>query len=311
MNEETVISPRASISFLPKWERDFLFRFSTGLYYQPAFYREMRDFNGELNKEIKAQRSIHFVLGTDYNFKAWNRPFKFVGEAYYKKMDNIIPYEIDNVRIRYFAENSAKAYATGLDLKVNGEFVKGVQSWISLGFLKVAEDIRNDFYYTYYNSDGEVIIPGYSANKTAVDSSKNSPGYIPRPSDQRFNLSLFFQDYFPNKPDLKMHMTFHYGTGLPFGPPSRIRYKDTLRMPSYLRVDVGFSKQLMGPESVLKENSPFRHFESIWIGLECFNLLQRNNVISYLWVTDVTSRQYAVPNYLTGRQLNLRVQFKF
>lgn len=310
-NGETVLSPRASISFLPNWERDFLFRFSSGFYYQPPFYRELRDFDGELNKNIEAQRSIHFVLGADYNFTAWNRPFKFVGEAYYKKMDNIIPYEIDNVRIRYFAENSAEAYAAGLDFKINGEFVKGVQSWISIGIMNVQEDIKNDHYYTYYNSDGEEIIPGYTFNSTPIDSIKTTPGHIPRPSDQRFNFSLFFQDYFPNKPDLKMHMTFHYGSGLPFGPPSRIRYKDTLRMPAYLRVDLGFSKQLMGKDSKLKENSPFRHFESIWIGLECFNLLQRNNIISYLWVTDVTNRQYAVPNYLTGRQLNLKVQFKF
>jgi hypothetical protein len=311
LNEETVISPRVNFSWQPKWERDFLFRLSSGFYYQPPFYRELRNFEGELNKDIKAQRSIHFVAGADYNFTAWGRPFKFVGEAYFKLMDNIIPYELDNVRIRYYAENSAKAYAIGADFKVNGEFVKGVDSWVNIGFLQIQEDIKNDFYYDYYNSDGEKIIPGFTFNDAPVDSTRKEPGYIPRPTDQRVNFSLFFQDYLPSNPSYKMSMTFHYGTGLPFGPPSNERYKDTLRIPSYLRVDMGFSKQLLSPETQLGEKSIFRNFKSIWVSLEVFNLLQRNNTLSYLWVTDVSNRQYAVPNYLTSRQLNLKLQMTF
>ncbi len=310
-NQETVISPRANIAFKPKWDRDFLFRFSTGFYYQPPFYRELRDFEGNLNEDIKAQRSIHFVLGADYNFKAWNRPFKFIGEAYYKKMSNIIPYELDNVRIRYYAENSAEAYAIGADFKINGEFVKGVDSWVNVGILSIKEDINNDFYFDYINSEGEKIIPGFTLNDTPVDSTKVEPGYIPRPTDQRINFSLFFQDYFPKNPSYRMSLTFHYGSGLPFGPPSNERYKDTLRMPAYIRVDLGFSKQLLSPEKKVGPKSPFKHFNSIWLGLDIFNLLQRNNVLSYLWVTDVTNRQYAVPNYLTSRQLNLRLQIEF
>ena len=179
LNGETVISPRANIAWEPNWERDMLFRFSTGLYYQPAFYRELRSFEGELNKDIKAQQSIHFVVGTDYNFKAWDRPFKFVGEAYYKKMDNVIPYEMDNVRIRYFAENSADAFATGIDFKINGEFVKGVDSWVNFGFLNVQEDLNNDFFVEYFNSEGEKIIPGFTLNNTPVDSIRREPGNIP------------------------------------------------------------------------------------------------------------------------------------
>lgn len=311
LNEETVISPRANISWEPKWERDLLFRFSTGYYYQPAFYRELRNFEGEINKNIKAQRSIHFLLGTDYNFKAWDRPFKFVGEAYYKKMDNIIPYEIDNVRLRYFAENSADAFAIGADFKINGEFVKGVDSWVNFGFLSVKEDLNNDFFVEYFNNDGEKIIPGFTLNNTPVDSIRREPGNIPRPTDQRFNFSLFFQDYLPKNPSYKMSMTFHYGSGLPFGPPSRERFKDTLRIPAYLRVDIGFSKQLLDENTKLGENSPFKHFKSIWIALEVFNLLQRNNTVSHLWVTDVTNRQFAVPNFLTSRQVNLKLQVKF
>lgn len=311
LNNETVLSPRANIAWKPKWDRDFLFRLSSGFYYQPPFYRELRDFEGNLNKNIKAQQSIHFVFGADYNFKAWNRPFKFVGEAYYKKMDNIIPYELDNVRIRYYAENSAEAYAVGADFKINGEFVKGVDSWVNIGFLSIQEDIKNDFYYDYFNSEGEKIIPGFTFNDVAVDSTRNEPGYIPRPTDQRINFSLFFQDYLPRNPSYQMHLTFHYGSGLPFGPPSNDRYKDTLRIPAYLRVDLGFSKQLLGPENKLGPKNPFRHFDSIWLGLDVFNILQRNNTLSYLWVTDVTNRQYAVPNFLTSRQVNLRLQIEF
>jgi len=311
LNEQLVVSPRANIAWEPKWEKDWLFRFSTGVYHQPAFYRELRNFEGDLNKDIKAQRSIHFVLGADYNFLAWGRPFKFVGEAYYKDMDNIIPYEIDNVRIRYFAENSADAYAAGVDFKINGEFVKGVDSWVNFGLLTVREDLNNDFFIERFNSEGEKIIPGFTLNNTAVDSVRREPGSIPRPTDQRFNFSLFFQDYLPKNPSYKMSMTFHYGSGLPFGPPSRERFKDTLRIPAYIRVDMGFSKLLLGPESVVSDNNIFRNFHSIWLGLEIFNLLQRNNTLSHLWVTDVTNRQFAVPNFLTSRQVNLKVQFKF
>ena len=311
LNQELLFSPRANLSFEPNWKRDFLFRLSTGFYHQPAFYRELRNFNGELNRNIEAQESIHFVLGADYNFKAWGRPFKFVGEAYYKQMNNIIPYEIDNVRIRYYAENSATAYAVGADFKVNGEFVKGVDSWVNLGFLQVREDIQNDGYFDYFNSDGEKIVPGFTLNNTPTDSVRQEPGYIPRPTDQLINFSLFFQDYLPRYPSYQMHMTFHYGSGMPFGPPSNERYKDTLRIPPYLRVDLGFSKQLIGEDSQLGPRNPLRHFKSMWLGVEVFNLLQRNNTLSYLWVTDVTNRQYAVPNFLTSRQINVRLQIEF
>lgn len=311
LNEETVISPRVNIAWQPKWDRDFLFRFSTGYYYQPPFYRELRDFEGNLNKDLKAQRSIHFVLGTDYNFKAWNRPFKFVGEAYYKKMDNIVPYEIDNVRIRYYAENNADAFAVGADFKINGEFVKGVDSWVNIGFMNIQEDIHNDSYTEYFNGKGEQITPGSSVSRDTASYRIVKPGHIPRPTDQRFKMSIFFQDYLPRNPTYQMHLTFHYGSGLPFGPPSNERYKDTLRIPAYLRVDLGFSKELLNEDTKLSPKSPFRHLKSVWLGLDIFNLLQKNNTLSYLWVTDVSNQQYAVPNYLTSRQINLRLQVKF
>jgi hypothetical protein len=311
LNNETVISPRMTISSEPRWERDFLFRFSTGYYYQPPFYRELRSLDGTLNKSIKAQRSIHFVLGSDFNFQAWERPFKLTTELYYKHLSNVIPYELENVRIRYYAKNNANAYATGIDMKVNGEFVKGVESWASLSVMQTQEDLIDDFYYEYYNNEGERIIAGFTTNDTPVDSVRKEPGYVPRPTDQRVNFSLSFQDYLPRNPSYKVHVTLYFATGLPFGPPSHERYQDTLRLPSYRRVDIGFSKSLLSEKKKLSENHPLRHFKSIWLNVEVFNLLQINNTISHLWITDVTGRQYAVPNFLTSRRVNVKLQFNF
>ncbi len=313
LNNQLLVSPRGTVSYQPGWKkRNFLFRFSAGYYYQPPFYRELRNLYGELNRDIKAQESIHFVLGSDYNFTAWKRPFKLVAEVYYKYMDNLIPYEIDNVRIRYYATNNARGYATGLDLKVNGEFVKGAESWFSMSIMQTKEDIKNDFYYDRFNSDGDKIIAGYTINNVAVDSIRHEPGYIPRPTDQRVNFGIFFSDYIPRVPSLKVHLNFLFGSGLPFGPPSYDRYKDTLRIPPYRRVDLGFSYQLLGEKKkILGPKNPLRHLNSVWLSMEVFNLLQVNNTISYLWVADVTGRQYAIPNYLTARQLNVKLIVRF
>lgn len=311
LNKQALVGPRATLGFKPHWKRDFLFKLSSGYYYQPPFYRELRDYKGNLNYNLKAQTSIHFVLSSDYNFKAWKRPFKFIAEAYYKYLDNLVPYEIDNVRIRYSAKNNARGYATGIDLKVNGEFVKGLESWASLSIMQTREDIKDDYFYTYYNSDGDTIVPGFTANNIRVDSSRTEPGYIPRPTDQRVSFGLFFQDKMPGFPDLKMHLNLLFGSGVPFGPPGSERYKQILRMPPYRRVDIGFSYQLLRENRKVKEKSPARFLKSAWLSLEVFNLLAVNNTVSYIWVEDVTSRQYAVPNYLTKRQLNLRLIVKF
>ncbi len=311
VNKQFLVSPRATLSMIPNWKRDFLFRLSAGYYYQPPFYRELRDLNGKVNPNLKAQTSIHFVLASDYNFKIWDRQFKFVAEGYYKYLDNLVPYEIDNVRIRYYANNSARGYATGLDLKLNGEFVKGLESWLSVSIMQTQEDIKDDFYYDYYNKKGNKIIKGFSFDQVATDSVLHNPGYIPRPTDQRVNVALFFQDYIPRFPSWKVHLNLLYGSGFPFGPPSYERYKDTLRIPAYRRVDIGFSKQLLSENHKLPKKNPFHFFKSIWMSAEVFNLLQISNTISYLWVTDVTARQYAIPNYLTRRQLNVKLIFKF
>ena len=326
-NNQFVWSPRANLAYTPLWKvtktdekkdstytfrRDIVFRFSTGYYHQPPFYRELRDFQGILNPEIRAQRSAHFVLGADYIFPMWNRPFKLVAELYYKHLWDLIPYEVDNVRIRYFATNNSGGYATGLDVKLNGEFVKGIQSWVSMGILKTEEDLLDDFYYDYKNSDGETILFGFTDNDSIVDSTLVTPGNIPRPQDQRFSFSMFFQDEMPRWPTYKVHLNFIFSTGLPFGPPTQERYKDVLRTPSYRRVDIGFSKELIGPN--VKRKKPGggeRKIESMWLSFEIFNLLGVNNTINYLWIKDVTNRQYAIPNFLTNRRVNLKVAMRF
>jgi len=306
-NRQFLLSPRASIAYKPLWERDVVFRFSSGYYYQPPFYKELRDFDGNLNPDIKAQKSIHFVAGVDINFLAWGRPFKFTTEAYYKYLDDLIPYVVDNVRILYTAQNNAHGYATGIDFKINGEFIENTESWMSLSFLSTKQDIEGDFYYDYYNAEGKKIIKGYTEDQVVVDSIRIEPGYIPRPTDQLVSFAVFFQDYLPLIPTLKAHLTLVFGSGLPFGPPDSPIYKHTLRYPAYRRVDLGFSKLLIGEKTKFGEKNPLRYIDHAWISLEVFNLFQIYNTVSYIWVKDVNNREYAVPNYLTPRQLNVKL----
>ena len=277
----TVISPRAQFAIKPNWEKDMLFRFSTGIYYQPPFYRELRGFDGYVNYDVKAQKSIHFVLSNDYSFELWNRPFKLLSELYYKKMDDVNTYTIDNVRIRYSAENNAKAYAYGLDLRLNGEFVPGTESWFSLGYLKTEENINNQ-------------------------------GYIARPTDQRLKFGILFQDYVPNIPDLKMYLNLIYNTGVPGGAPSYSNpYNYLNRLPDYKRADLGVSYIIVGNEKKYKDG--FKSlFEEFTVGLEIFNMFNVQNSITNTWVRDVYSkRQFSIPNYLTPRIFNLNLEFKF
>ncbi|NWJ51995.1 MAG: carboxypeptidase-like regulatory domain-containing protein [Bacteroidetes bacterium] len=311
VNHEWLLSPRVILGYKPNWQNNITFRISSGLYQQPPFYRELRDLDGNLHLNTPAQQSIHLLTGADWIFKSWGRPFKLTAEAYYKFLNNLIPYEIDNVRIRYLSGEKAKGYATGIDFKINGEFVPGLESWASLSFMKTEEDIVGDYYYRYLNKQGETIVPGYTSDAVAVDSVKVNPGYIPRPTDQRVTFSLFFQDHLPNNPTVKVHLNLLYGSALPFGPPDSPKYLQTLRIPPYRRVDIGFSKQIIGEEATYKPKNRFRHIKSLWISAEVFNLFQISNTVSYLWISDVTNRKYAVPNYLTPRQLNLRLIAKF
>ena len=290
-NEELLMSPRASLAYAPIWEKDVVFRAASGIYYQSPFYKELRTPEGTLNSNIKAQKSTHYVLAADYLFYKWGRPFKWITEVYYKDLENLIPYKVDNVRIQYLANDLSNGYATGIDIKVNGEFVPGVESWASLSVMKTAEDIVGD---------------------TKIDANGNTveAGYIPRPTDQRVNFSMFFQDYIPGKPKYKMHLNLIYGTGLPFGPPKGEKYQDVLRIPNYRRVDIGFSAVLKAADKKSKLKW-LNTFNSIWVSAEVFNLFDINNTVSYLWVADVSGREYAVPNYLTARQLNAKLIFTF
>jgi hypothetical protein len=280
-NDELLISPRASISFYPAWKHKMSFSLSAGMYHQSPFFKELKNREGDINYNSKAQRSFQVVAGSDLLFTAWDRPFRFTTEAYYKWLSRLVPYQIDNVQIRYLADQEAKGYATGIDLKINGEFVSGVQSWASLSLLETKEDIFNDGH-----------------------------GYIPRPTDQWVNFSLFFQDYLPGNPTWKMQLSGFYGARLPTGPPNSERFEDVFRMPPYRRIDLGFSKVLISAARPVKHNF-FRHINDMSLSLEVFNLLNIKNTISYFWVSSIYGDQFAVPNYLTDRKFNLKLTVKF
>lgn len=308
-NKQFLVSPRVSLSYKPQWEKDILIRFSAGYYYQPPFYRELRNLQGQINDSVrlKAQKSIQFVAGSDWNFMSWGRPFKFVTEVYYKYLTDLIPYQVDNVRIQYLGINGSKGYAYGIDLKVNGDFVKGVESWASLSYMKTAENLYNDQYTEYYNAAGETIHIGYTKDITPVDSALINPGYIPRPTDQRVTFGLFFQDFLPMNPTFKMNIGLYFGSGLPTGAPNTPLFTHTHRLPPYRRVDIGLSKQIIGGEALQPKNGIFKSFKSLWITAEILNLLQVNNTVSYTWVKDYNNNPYGVPNYLTPRQINIKI----
>lgn len=281
-SDEFLLSPRGTFRYYPDWDANFVFHLSGGIYSQPAFYKELKGQTGTIYPDTKAQRSTQVLFGADYIFRAWDRPFKFSSEAYFKVMTNLTPYKIDNVRIRYLPNQTANGYATGLDMKVNGEFVSGIESWASLSIMKTEEDILKDGH-----------------------------GYIPRPTDQRFNFSIFFQDYFPGNPTWKMHLTAFYGSRLPTGPPNSERYMDKFRIPPYRRIDLGFSKVLINQDHREFRYKAFNSIKDMWLSLEVFNLLGINNTISYLWVANNTGDLFGVPNYLTKRKLNLKLTVKF
>ena len=280
-NSQSVISPRIQLATKPDWNKDMLFRLSGGLYYQPPFYRELRDSDGIVNSNVKAQKSVHLVLANEYSFKMWDRPFKLISEAYYKDISNVNPYTVENVRIRYAAANNAEAYAYGLDLRLNGEFVPGSESWFSFGYLKTEENINNQ-------------------------------GYIARPTDQRLKFGILFQDYIPQLPNMKMYLNLVYNTGVPGGSPSYASpYNYQNRLPDYKRADVGMSYVII--DSNKKGTKAWQKpFKELSVGLEIFNMFDVQNSITNTWVRDVYSkRQYSIPNYLTPRVFNLRLGMRF
>ena len=275
VKSKTVISPRFQIGYVPSWNPKMIFNLKYGVYYQPPFYKGLRNFSGEINPSLKAQKSIHYVLSNEYKFDLWNRPFRLNSELYYKDLDDLNTYTIDNVRIRYVANNNAFGYAYGLDLRLNGEFVKGTESWFSFGYLKTEENIDNR-------------------------------GYISRPTDQRLKFGVLFQDYVPNMPNLKMFINLIYNTGLPGGSPSYADpYEYLNRLPDYKRADIGIMY-------LIEDAKKLFNVEEVSIGIEIFNMFNIQNTITNTWVRDVYSkRQYSIPNYLSPRIFNLNMDVKF
>ena len=307
-NGSVNVSPRAGVAFRPSQHPDMTFRLSGGVYVQPPFYRELRMFDGSLvSKDMASvQKSYQVVLGHEYQFKAWDRPFVLTSEIYYKYLKDIIPYEVDNIRIRYFADQKATGHAYGLDMKINGEFVKGIESWASMSIMRTTENIQ------YFIDAQGNILSQTDINNGADFVRDTIISGIPRPSDQRINFAIFFQDYLPMIPSFKVNLKLIFGTGLPFGPSESQRYQHRNRMTAYRRVDLGFSKQLIGDATSFRNpKNPLNYIRNCWLSLEVFNLLGVNNVSSYMWVTDIYNIQYAVPNYLTNRQLNLKLILEF
>lgn len=308
LNKEFLISPRIGASWKPKWKRDIIFRAAAGMYHQPPFYRELRRYDGTVNTRLKAQKSMQAVAGFDYNFKGiGGRPMRWTTEAYYKSMTDVVPYDIDNVRIRYFGENKAKAYAAGIEMRLHGELVADAESWISLGIMKTAEDITGDHYYRYKNAAGE-FITAQSADQVAVDSVNFDVGWLRRPSDRRITFGMFFEDYLPTNKNFKVYLNLLYGSNMPYNIPNAVRYRNAAIIPSYIRCDIGFSALLMDDDrSKRRSHSPFRKFSTIWASLEVFNIIDRANTISFLFIKDFSNTVYLLPNRLTPRLVNFKI----
>jgi hypothetical protein len=289
-NNELVISPRASVAIKPYWKKDIDFYLATGFYNQPPFYKELKDYTGKLYKNIKSQKSFHIVAGSDVHYLAWNRPFTFTTEVYYKDLYQLIPYKVDNIQVQYVPMYDAKGYAAGIDFRINGEFVKGAESWFSLSLMQTHEDSYNDF---YKKTDGTVVYPGYYR----------------RPTDQTITFSVFFQDYLPMNSDYKMHLLLNYGSGLPYSGPTQNRPSEVYTLGQYKRVDIGVSR------IIKRAKKKMIGLNDIWITLEVLNMLGVKNMASYDWVKTVDNNegyrnQFAVPNYLTGRRFNFKISTK-
>ncbi|WP_421879443.1 TonB-dependent receptor [Marinoscillum sp.] len=269
-NNQLLVSPRVSYRLAPKWDKITTFKFSVGMYQQPPFYRELRGYDGTLRTDVNAQRSLHFIFGSTRLFYMWGRPFLFTSDVYRKQLYDIIPYDIDNVRLRYYPDQSGKGFAQGIDFRVHGEFVKGTQSWFSVGFLQTKEDVTGD-----------------------------AQGYIRRPMDQRINIAAYFEDHMPRDPTLRVYLNLVFGSGYPFGPPNRPDLRNAFSGDEYYRADLGLSKKFD-----LNINNFFTH---IWLRAEVLNALAADNTLSYTWIEDVYGAQFAIPNSLSARFLNIKI----
>ena len=308
LNKELFFSPRTGLSFKPKnWRKDVILKMSAGMYYQPPFYREMRLPDGSLNKDLKAQKSWQVSTGFDYNFKLNNRPARISTEAYYKNLWDVDLYDQNNVSLQYFGNNSAKAYAMGVETRLYTELVKDAESWISFGVMNAMEKPDNMFFYQYLNKE-DSIITANTTDKVVADSIKNKIGWLRRPTDRLLTLGLFLQDYLNTNKNFKIYFNTLYGSNMPYSIPGNVRYRDALIIEPYIRVDVGFSALLLDKETgPHRSHSPFRNFQSIWASLEVFNLIDRQNTISYMMIKDFQNNTFAMPNRLTPRMLNLKL----
>lgn len=311
LNRQWLFSPRFQLAWQPFKKKNIVWRIAGGAYHQPPFYRELRRYDGTLNTGVRAQKSTQFVTGFDYQFRGWSRPFRLTTEFYYKHMQDVVPYDLDNVRIRYFGENNAKAYAAGMEMRLIGEWVKDAESWISLGIMRTREDIQNDFYDTYYNQSGEKI-NRFTADQEVTDSTRNEIGWLRRPTDRLITFGMFFQDYLSTNKNIKVHLNMLFGSNMPYNIPGSMKYRNGLTIDPYIRADIGFSVLLLDAEKTMRRShSPFRKMENIWMSLEIFNLLDRRNTISYMLIKDFSNTTFALPNRLTPRLLNIKFLCRF
>ena len=298
LNGQFLLAPRLGASWKPNWKRDIILRAALGAYHQPPFYRELRRYDGTVNTKLKAQQSWQAVAGFDYNFTGFGRPMRWTTEVYYKNMWDVVPYDVDNVRTRYYGENNANAYAAGIEMRLHGELVKDAESWISLGLMQTRESIKGDTYKNYTLDD----------NNQPIDSITLEKGWVRRPSDRRITFGMFFQDYLATNKNLKMYLNLIYGSNLPYNIPNSVKYRNGLEIPSYIRVDIGFSALLLDSDrSKRRSHSPFLGFDNIWASLEVFNLIDRSNTISYLLIKDFSNTVYTMPQRLTPRLLNFKI----
>lgn len=298
-NAQLLVSPRVSYRLAPKWEKTTTFKFSIGLYQQPPFYRELRGYDGTLATNVQAQRSLHFIFGSTRLFYMWGRPFLFTTDIYRKQLYDIIPYDVDNVRLRYYPDQTANGFAQGMDFRVHGEFVKGTQSWFSVSFLQTKEDIIGDTYTAYFDADGNEIYKSQLGQVSGYTEEQREIGWVRRPMDQRINIAAYFEDHMPNDPSLRVYLNLVFGSGYPFGPPQNSRYRNAFSGDEYYRADLGLSKKFE-----VSINNLFTH---IWIRAEVLNALAADNTLSYTWIEDVYGAQFAIPNSLSARFLNIKI----
>lgn len=312
VNKEPTITPRAQLAIKPTLKKDIILTISGGLYYQPPFYREMRGYDGKVNTNLQAQKSAHAVVGFNYAFQGWGRPFSFVTEAYYKYLWDVVSFDYDNTLIRYSGKNDAKGYAAGIDMRLNGELAEGAESWISLSFMNTENVIAGATKPYYYDSAGKQISPPFvKPYNYPTDTVNKAVGYQPRPTNQLVTFNLFFQDYIPKWPFIRFNLNLVFGSGIPVKAPTASYYSPGFTLPFYKRVDMGFAAQLWNPKWAKKKTAASKAFKSVWLSLDVLNIFGIENVVSYLWVKDFYNNQYAVPNNLTGRRVNLKLVFNF